>query len=50
MNDAEKEKASFRTHLLRTEDVPFEVLTLLSYMFFGSHLLRRDLFINQFSP
>lgn len=49
MNDAEKEKASFRTHLLRAEGVPFEVLTLLSYMFFGSHLMRRDLFMNQFS-
>lgn len=49
MNDAEKVKATFRTHLLRTESIPFDVLTLLSFMFFRSHLLRQDLFVNQFS-
>ncbi len=49
MNDAEKVKATFRTHLLRAENIPFEVLTLLSFLFFKSHVLRQDLFRNQFS-
>lgn len=49
MNNAEKEKASFRTHLLRAEKVPFDVLIPLSFMFFGSNLLKLDLFTNQFS-
>ncbi|GJI97625.1 hypothetical protein RugamoR57_43430 [Duganella caerulea] len=49
MNDAEKVEASFRTHLLRTEEVPFDVLIPLSFMFFGSDLLKLDLFTNQFS-
>lgn len=49
MNNAEKEAASFRTHLLRAEKVPFDVLIPLSFMFFGSNLLKLDLFTNQFS-
>lgn len=48
MNKAEKVKTPVRTHLLRAEQIPFDVLTLLSFMFFKSHILRRDLFINQF--
>lgn len=48
MNNAEKVKTSIRTHLLRAEQVPFDVLTLLSFMFFKSRILRQDLFINQF--
>jgi hypothetical protein len=48
MNDAEKVKTPIRTHLLRAEQVPFDVLTLLSFMFFKSHILRKDLFMNQF--
>jgi hypothetical protein len=40
--------ASFRSHLLRAEQVPFNVAALLSLVFFRSGHLRRDLFNNQF--
>lgn len=48
MNDAQKVKTPVRTHLLRVEKASVEVLPLLSFMFFSSFLLRRDLLINQF--
>lgn len=48
MNDAEKVDASFRTHLLRSEGVPFSVAALLSHLFFVSGTLTRELFSNQF--
>jgi len=48
MNDAEKVKTAVRTHLLRIEGVPVQILPLLCLMFFKSHRLRLDLFGNQF--
>jgi hypothetical protein len=48
MNDADKVDASFRTHLLRAEGVPFDALMLLSQMFFQSEALKNDLFSDQF--
>lgn len=48
MNEAQKVKTPVRTHLLRIEKAPVEVLPLLCFMFFRSCLLRRDLLINQF--
>jgi hypothetical protein len=50
MHDADKVDASFRTHLLRAERVPFGVLTLLSKVFFQSETLKGDLFKDQFQP
>jgi hypothetical protein len=43
-----KVDATFRTHLLRVENVPFEVAALWSHLFFVSRELRRDLFADQF--
>lgn len=48
LNNSDKVDANFRTHLLRTEGVPFEVSALLSALFFKSSILKRDLFGNQF--
>jgi len=39
--------ASCRSHLLRAENVPFNVAAVLSLLFFQSRHLRRDLFNNQ---
>ena len=44
----DKVKATFRTHLLRAEDVPFEIAALWSRLFFVSRELRLDLFADQF--
>lgn len=41
--------ATCRSHLLRAEQVPFNVAAFLSLLFFKSRHLRRDLFNNQFS-
>jgi hypothetical protein len=49
MHTHEKVAACFRTHLLRAERVPFDVLTMLSQMFFASEVLKADLFADQFS-
>ena len=48
MNDAAKVKTPVRTHLLRIEGAPVEILPLLCFMFFKSHQLRLDLLCNQF--
>lgn len=45
----DKVDATFRTHLLRAENVPFEIAALWSQLFFVSRQLRRDLFANQFN-
>ena len=48
MNEAEKVKTPVRTHLLRVEKVSLEIIRLLSFMFFRSNVLKRDLFQDQF--
>ena len=42
--------ASFRTHLLRLEDAPVELVLPLTVLFFRSRSLLRDLISNQFRP
>lgn len=49
LHGAEKVEASFRSHLLRIEEVPFAVLPAFCAAFFQSHVLLRDLIGNQFS-
>lgn len=49
LNKVEKIEASFRSHLLRVEGVPFGVLPAFCDAFFKSHVLLRDLISNQFS-
>jgi hypothetical protein len=48
MNETQKVKTPVRAHLLRVEKASLDILPLLSFMFFRSHLLRLDLFSNQF--
>jgi hypothetical protein len=48
LNKTDKVDASFRTHVLRAEGVPFEVAALLSLLFFESRALLLELFSNQF--
>ncbi len=48
LHGAEKEDATFRSHLLRIESVPFSVLPAFCAAFFQSRVMLRDLMSNQF--